>query len=94
MTLSIAILGLVRHGDPAVPRLDLDRAGRARFRRLRAELREELGDLDEVCVCTCIRAEHRHWRPGTDCRTCGKACPAFRRARQPARRKIIFWRNR
>lgn len=82
----------------------LDRAGRARFRRARRELREELGDLDEVCVCTCIRNAHRHWRRGTDCCQCGKAaCPVFRpapperpagQAAESARSKIIFWRNR
>lgn len=85
--MTIAILGFTRHGGPA----DLDRAGLRRFRRLRRQLRRELADMDRVCVCTCVRKAHQHWRAGSDCGQCGKAaCRAFR----PARRKIIFWRHR
>lgn len=90
VTLTIAILGLVRHGGRAGP--DLDRAALRRFRRLRRQLRRELADMDRVCVCTCVRKAHRHFRAGSDCGNCGKAaCRAFRPARR--RFKIIFRRR-
>jgi hypothetical protein len=86
VTRTIAILGLVRDGDPDGPRLD--REGRRALRRLR----RDLGDLDEVCKCSCIRNAHRHWRAGSDCGRCGRAaCRAFRPARR--RFEIIPWRR-
>jgi hypothetical protein len=34
--------------------------------------------MTEMCVCGCSRETHRHYRPGTDCGSCGQErCPEF-----------------
>jgi hypothetical protein len=42
---------------------------------------------DDPCACGHARQMHQHYRPGTDCGTCGAAvCPKFRKLKTARQR--------
>ncbi|WP_157357741.1 hypothetical protein [Amycolatopsis nigrescens] len=41
---------------------------------------------EQMCVCGHAKAAHQHFRPGSDCGSCGvQKCPEFRRDKRAER---------